>query len=105
MWNEIAGCKKAIEEHIGIPVDYFCYPLGGFTKEAEMLVEKAGYKGACVTNRGADILNRHNVYELARISVRNGNPYFSLSNLWAPVRFRAKLSGYYNIFRKRKNGY
>jgi len=105
LWDEIAGCKKAIEEHIGIPVDYFCYPLGGFTKEAEILVEKAGYKGACVTNRGDDILNKHNVYELHRISIRNGNPYFSFSNLWAPMRFRAKLTGYYNIFRKTKNGY
>jgi peptidoglycan/xylan/chitin deacetylase (PgdA/CDA1 family) len=105
LWDEISGCKKAIEEHIGIPVDYFCYPLGGFTEEAEMLVKKTGYKGACTTNRGDDILNKYSVYELVRISVRNGNPYFSFSNLVAPIRFRAKLSGYYNIFRKEKRGY
>jgi len=105
LWDEIAGCKKAIEGHIGIPVGYFCYPLGGFTEEAEMLVRKAGYKGACATNRGDDILNRYNVYEINRVSVRNTNPYFSFSNLFAPIRFRAKLSGYYNIFRKEKRGY
>ncbi len=104
LWDEIAGCKKAIEEHTGIPVDYFCYPLGGFTEEAEMVAKRAGYKGACVTNRGDDILNKYNVYELNRVSVRNGNPYFSFSNFFAPIRFRAKLTGYYNIFRKEKRG-
>ena len=105
LWNEVAGSKKAIEKHIGIPIDYFCYPLGGFTEEAEMFVKRAGYKGACVTNRGFDILNKIDLYELNRISIRNGNPYFSFSNLFAPIRFRAKLSGYYNIFRKEKRGY
>jgi len=105
LWDEIGGCKRIIEEHIGVPVDYFCYPLGGFTEEAEQLVERAGYKGACVTNRGDDTLNKYDVYGLNRISVRNGNPYFSFFNLFAPIRFRAKLSGYYNIFRKEKRGY
>jgi peptidoglycan/xylan/chitin deacetylase (PgdA/CDA1 family) len=104
LWEEIAGSKKAIEEHIGKPVDYFCYPLGGFTGEAEMLVKKAGYKGACTTNRGYDVLNRDNVYELNRISIRNSDPYFSFSNLLYPIRFRAKLSGYYNLFRRKRGG-
>jgi len=105
LWDEIAGSKKAIEEHVGLPVDYFCYPLGGFTEEAERLIEKAGYKGACVTNRGYDMPHGGNVYELDRISVRNGDPYFSFSNLIAPIRFRAKLSGYYNLWRTRKAGH
>lgn len=105
LWDEIDGCKKAIEAHLGLSADYFCYPLGGFTEEAEMLIKKAGYKGACATNRGGDHLNKYNVYELDRISVRNSNPYFSASNLIAPIRFRAKLSGYYNFFRRKKEGY
>lgn len=105
LWDEIVGCKKTIEEHIGIPVDYFCFPLGGFTEETEMLAKRAGYKGACVTNRGYDILNRYKIYELNRISVRNSNPYFSFSNLFAPIRFRAKLAGYYNVFRENRKGY
>jgi len=104
LWDEIAGSKKAIEEHIGTPVDYFCFPLGGFTKQEEILVQRAGYKGACITNRGDVILNKYNVYELNRVSVRNGNPYFSLSNLFVPIRFRAKLSGYYNLYRMKRPG-
>jgi len=105
LWYEIIGCKKAIEEHIGIPVAYFCFPFGGFTEEAEMLAKRAGYKGACVTNRGDDVPYRYNIYELDRISVRNGNPYFSFSNLVAPIRFRAKLSGYYNLWKTKKAGH
>jgi peptidoglycan/xylan/chitin deacetylase (PgdA/CDA1 family) len=105
LWDEIAGCKKVIEDNIGASVDYFCYPLGGFTEGTEVLVKKAGYKGACVTNRGDDILNQQDAYGLNRISVRNNDPYFSFSNLIGAIRFRAKLSGYYNAFRKEKNGY
>jgi len=105
LWDEIAGCKKAIEEHIGMPADYFCFPFGGFTQRTQMLVKRAGYKGACITNRGLDVLNKHDVYELDRVSVRDSDPYFSFSNLFDPIRFRAKLSGYYNSFREEKRGY
>ena len=104
LWDEIAGCKKVIEDHLGIPVDYFCYPSGGFNEEIEVFVKKAGYKGACATNRSFDILNKRNFYELDRISIRNSDPYFSLSNLIKPIGFWAKLSGYYNVFRKTKGG-
>jgi peptidoglycan/xylan/chitin deacetylase (PgdA/CDA1 family) len=104
LWNEIAGCKKAIEGRLGIPVDYFCYPSGGLNEEIEMFVKQAGYKGACATNRGSDIFNRHNFYGLIRVSARNTDPYFSFSNLCKPLSFRSRLSGYYNIFREQKRG-
>jgi peptidoglycan/xylan/chitin deacetylase (PgdA/CDA1 family) len=94
LWYEIAGCKKVIEDHLGIPIYYFCYPGGGFNEEIEMLVKKAGYKGACATNRGYDILDKNDLYELNRISIRNRDISFSL---WA------KVSGYYNLFRTRKS--
>ena len=91
LWDEIAGCKKIIEENAGIKADYFCYPLGGFTEAAEAAVRKAGYKGACVTNRGDDMLNQHDVYGLNRISVRNNDPFFSFANFTGAFRFRAKV--------------
>jgi len=102
LWDEIAGCKKAIEEHVGTPVDYFCYPFGGFTEEAKRLVKKAGFKGACTTNHGFAILDRIGLYELPRISVRNGNPCFLFFDLFDSISFRAKLSGYYNLWRAKK---
>lgn len=105
LWDEIYGSKKIIEDNVGILADYFCYPKGGFTQKAQMYVKKAGYKGACTTNRGKHILDPINVYELRRISVRDDDPYFSFSNLIDSIGFRVKLSGYYNIFRSEKKGY
>jgi len=95
LWDEIAGCKTVIEGYIGHPIDYFCYPAGGFTEKIKTVVNKAGYKGACTTNRGFNVFDRIDVYGLKRISVRNRDTSFSL---WA------KLSGYYNFFRKTKKG-
>jgi len=96
-FEQIAGSKKAIEEKIGMPVDYFCYPSGGFNEKTKELVAKAGYKGACTTNRGFAKFNR-DVYELKRIKVTN-------SDMAKPFSFWVKLSGYYNILRKEKNPY
>jgi peptidoglycan/xylan/chitin deacetylase (PgdA/CDA1 family) len=101
LWNEIYGSKEIIEKQSGARVDYFCYPIGGFTEEVKMLVGKAGYKGACTTNRGINGTNA-DIYALNRISIRDSDPYFSFSNLNQSVGFRVKLSGYYNSFRKKK---
>ncbi len=96
LWDETAGCKKLIENKIGIAVDYFCYPTGGFTEEVKQVLKKAGYKGACTTNRGFVELNK-DVYELKRVKITN-------SDTTKPFNFWAKLSGYYNLFRSRKSG-
>lgn len=106
LWDEIAGSKKAIEAATGIPVDFFCYPIGGFTKEIVLMVIKAGYKGACATNRSVDIPNKRSTFGLARISIRNDDsPEVTFKNLNKTIAFRAKLAGFYNAFRKSKRGY
>lgn len=94
LWDETAGCKELIESKINKPVDYFCYPTGGFTEEVKRVLKKAGYKGACTTNRG---FNKKDVYELKRVKITN-------SDTTKPFNFWAKLSGYYNLFRSRKSG-
>ncbi|UCH12783.1 MAG: polysaccharide deacetylase family protein [Candidatus Omnitrophota bacterium] len=96
--NEIAGCKKDIEAKIGQNIDYFCYPTGGFTEEIKKIVKEAGYKGACTTNRGFVRFNK-DVYELKRIKIK-GSDFVE-----KPLSFWAKLSGYYNVFRRGKKPY
>lgn len=96
LWNEIAGPKEDIEKIIGKKTEYFCYPIGGFNDEIKETVKKAGYKGACATNRGFDKPNC-DVYELNRIKITN-------SDMNKPFHFRAKLSGFYNVFRRIKGG-
>lgn len=95
--EQIAGSKKAIEQEIGAPVDYFCYCGGGFNERAKEIVKEVGFKGACTTNRGFARLNS-DVYEIKRVKVTN-------SDMTKPFVFWLKLSGYYNIFKARKNPY
>jgi len=94
--EEVAGCKRDIEEHTGGSAEYFCYPLGGFDEKVKDAVKRAGYRGACTTNRGFDRSNR-DVYELNRIKATN-------SDMNKPFHFRAKLSGFYNLFRRKRSG-
>jgi peptidoglycan/xylan/chitin deacetylase (PgdA/CDA1 family) len=96
-FEEISGSKRIIEEKTGKPVEFFCYPGGAFNEKAKALVIKAGYKGACTTNRGFAKFNS-DVYELKRIKVTN-------SDSAVPFSFRAKLSGYYNVFRTGRDPY
>ena len=93
--SEIVSSKSGIEGQIGKEVKYFCYPTGGFNDRIKEIVRNAGYKGACATNRGFDKLNS-DVYEINRIKVTD-------SDMNKPFNFRAKLSGYYNLFRKGKS--
>ncbi len=92
--KEITQSKIDLERLLNKPVEYFAYPSGGYNEDIIKLIQEAGYKGAVTTNRGLTRFNK-NVYELKRVrfSDRDTN---SLS-LWA------KLSGYYNLFRKTKN--
>jgi peptidoglycan/xylan/chitin deacetylase (PgdA/CDA1 family) len=96
LWDETAGCKKVIENELRRTVNYFCYPFGGFTEEVKAILKQAGYKGACSTNRGFIQFNR-DVYELKRVKVTN-------SDMTKPFNFWAKLSGYYNLFRRKRPG-
>ena len=67
LWDEISGSKEMIERRAGFSVRYFCYPSGGFTKEIQSLVVKAGYRAAFSTNRGYDYQNNKDFYELRRV--------------------------------------
>jgi len=92
--EEIEGSKRVLEEELGVEINYFAYPIGGFSEQIKQFVKDAGYKGACATNRGYDRMNK-DLFELNRI--RFGDNDDNDFVLWA------KLSGYYNTFRKTKS--
>ena len=90
--EELRGSKLAIEERIERPIQFLSYPIGGFTRDAQRVAREAGYLAACTTNRAASTaLDR---FALRRIKVtdRDANPWL----------FKAKLSGYYDLFRRLK---
>ena len=94
MKREIFQSKSLLEEIFSQDVEVFSYPVGGFTEEALSDVEEAGYLCACATNRGFS--RKLNRFALRRIKITNRDLGFKL---WA------KLSGFYNSFRKPKNPY
>ena len=95
--DEIAGSKRIIEQNLGHPIDYFVYPAGGFTSDVKDIVRGSGFRAAATTNRGKDRLNQ-DLFELKRIRMNEGDDRFMGLILWS------KFSGYYNLFRKSKDG-
>ncbi len=68
---EIVESKKRIEEKIESPVKTFAYPYGNsrsFSKQIQMLVQEAGYLGACTTLPGQNSSST-NPFSLRRISL------------------------------------
>lgn len=92
--EEIVGSKRIIEQKLRGSVNYFAYPSGGFNNQIKKIVKEAGFLGACTTNRGFYRYNQ-DVYELKRIRIKDTDT--TVFSLWA------KLSGYYNLFRRIKN--
>lgn len=93
---EIEESKRILEEELNVPIEYFAYPIGGFTPDTKELIKKAGYKAAFTTNRGHDRFDK-DIYEINRIRFSNND--HSQLYTWA------KLSGYNNLFRKLKRPY
>jgi peptidoglycan/xylan/chitin deacetylase (PgdA/CDA1 family) len=93
LWDEIAGSKKTIEEHLGRPVGLLAYPVGGYTRASKELVREAGYKAAFTTNR-ANSKWEMDLYAIRRIRAKDSDNWLTLT---------AKLSGYYNFFRSARN--
>lgn len=92
--NQIRGSKEILEQQLGHQIEYFAYPSGGFNDSILSVLKEAGYKAACTTNRGYRRLN-DDPYMIKRI--RFGNNDNSDIILWA------KLSGYYQVFKKWRN--
>ena len=92
--KSINESKKLLEAQLGQKIDYFSYPVGGFSEEIKKMVQDAGFKGACTTNRGKIRFNK-DMYELKRIRFGDSDN--------SEMILRIKLSGYYNLFRKSRN--
>jgi peptidoglycan/xylan/chitin deacetylase (PgdA/CDA1 family) len=96
--RQIFDSKKILEKKLGIPIDAFSYPTGGFTPQIKQFVKEAGYKLAVATNSGKNLPN-NDIFALRRIKISS-----SANN---SLIFWLQTSGYYNFFReniKRANG-
>lgn len=95
--REIALSKKILENRLDEKVDFFCYPIGGFSSGIQEIIKRNGYLAACTTNRGKEktYLNDE-VFALKRVKIKDSANSFVL---WV------KLSGYYNFFRRVRKPY
>jgi peptidoglycan/xylan/chitin deacetylase (PgdA/CDA1 family) len=52
--DEIRGSKEIIEDRLGVPVRFFCYPHGLLDARCRRLVASSGYEGACSSRFGGN---------------------------------------------------
>ncbi len=55
--HEVRESKRMIEDVVGTPVHFFCYPRGDFTAEIQQIVREEGYRAACTTVPGVNDWN------------------------------------------------
>jgi peptidoglycan/xylan/chitin deacetylase (PgdA/CDA1 family) len=66
--REVAESRRILEERLGVPIEFFCYPYGRFDARVVGAVRRAGYLGATTTRRGLASANA-NPFLLPRLRV------------------------------------
>jgi peptidoglycan/xylan/chitin deacetylase (PgdA/CDA1 family) len=66
--RELGDSKRRIEDELGAPAPFFCYPRGDFNEAVKRLAREAGYLGACTTRPGVNDA-RSDPYALRRTYV------------------------------------
>jgi peptidoglycan/xylan/chitin deacetylase (PgdA/CDA1 family) len=91
--EELRGSKRILEERLGRPCPYLCWPFGIFSKESVELAREAGYRALFTT--------RHDVagpgtdpFDIPRIVVKDAVPWFArrLRVYTSPLLSRAYLA-------------
>jgi peptidoglycan/xylan/chitin deacetylase (PgdA/CDA1 family) len=68
-WRQVNGSRCFLEECLDAPVVSFCYPYGRKTGAVREMVQRAGYRFACSTEKGSNTENT-DPFSLRRVNVR-----------------------------------
>lgn len=79
--QEIVKSKIIIEDHIGAPVQSFCYPYGRYEEDIAEMVHDAGYTNAVTTYPSREL---EYMYELPRYRMFGGESVETLA-IYAPA--------------------
>lgn len=84
-WRQIAGSKEKLEKTLDCEIEVFCYPYGRKDADVCKMVERAGYRLACSTEKGLNT-EHTNHYALRRINIRRDTsvPVFAMKLLRGP---------------------
>lgn len=91
--KEIFESKRLLEKELGTTVNYFSYPFGVYTPEAEEFAKEAGYRMAFAT--GKVKAETGDLYAIPRVKVSSSSE--NLLDFW----FR--ISGLYEVLRGLKH--
>ena len=85
--EEIIGSKSAIESEIGEPCSVFCYPYGGYNRNIQSIVKKAGFDYAFATLKGG-LSHSKDRFALPRVAMRcDTSPAIFVYKLWRLYAF------------------
>lgn len=88
---EVRDSRTLLEERLGQPVDFFCYPYGDYDTRTVEALKRAGYHGALTTQRGF-VHRGDDPYEIRRSFIRLNTH---------PLLFAYKL---HSLYEDRKGG-
>ncbi len=89
--TEVFQSKKYFEDLFNTKVETISYPIGGFDKRVLKTVKDSDYLCACTTNRGFS--KKQDRFALRRIKISNDD---------LGIKLWAKISGFYNFFKRVK---
>lgn len=69
---EVTASKQELQQLLGRPVEFFCYPYGSYNKQVVAIVQQAGYKLAVTSNFGYASTKWNGRLTLRRMSVHEG---------------------------------
>ena len=92
---EISESRATLRRLFNAPIDHFCYPFGGFTRETVALVKRAGYRSAVTTQPGV-ARTSSDPYRLPRILVHGTSGWWKfflqVATPYASLRHRRPSS-------------
>lgn len=97
MFKELYQSKQDLEKMFKVPIDFVAYPSGDFDERVLKAAEKAGYKLGFTTNYKRHQGKSETLFSLGRVKMSR-----SAEN---PVVFLVKLSGLYQLFKKKRGEY
>lgn len=87
--EEISSSRSEIEERLGEPVEFFCYPYGAWDPRVRKIVRDLEFTGACTTDIGSNEPSGECSHSLKR---------FSIDTTVSRLKFRLYVSAFDRLY-------
>lgn len=87
--EEIVTAKKNLEKSLGIPIKYFAYPKGKYSKKAIAYVKAAKYKLGLTMDDGI-IKENINVFTVPRIGIDRTHTFSEFKSAFSPANIKLR---------------